>query len=66
MIYTGVKPVDIQEVKGLPEGLGKGGEGCSLEVLELGYETSITGFPASLESGGRGVFQHDHNNQLSG
>lgn len=49
MIYTGVKPVDIQEAKGLPEGLAEARERGSLEVLELGYEPSIASFPASLE-----------------
>ncbi len=48
VIYTGVKAVDVQEVKGLPEGLGKGGEGGGLEVLELGDEASVTSLPASL------------------
>lgn len=44
-----MKPMNIQEVKGLPERLGECGERGSLEILELGDEASIAGFPASLE-----------------
>ena len=44
--------MDIEKVKGLLQGLAKGGERSGLQVLELRDKPSIGGFPSSLQSEG--------------